>query len=163
MKNKYMVEGDKVYITVKCKGKILETVIDVNDLSLVKSFPHTWIAKEKKYGYYVEGVMRDGKGVRRTHGLHRWILNPESHLVVDHIDHDGLNNTRNNLRPATYVQNGLNRRKKNRGVSWSESKKAWVVQLSHNSKRFYLELDSKEKAEQVAEQELKRIYEENKI
>ena len=49
------------------------------------------------------------KGVRKP--LHQWILPVEPPLTVDHIDRNKLNNTRENLRPATRIQQGFNRNK----------------------------------------------------
>jgi hypothetical protein len=42
---------------------------------------------------------------RKTVYLHRMIMNPPEHLVIDHIDGDGLNNTRENLRVTTHSDN----------------------------------------------------------
>lgn len=41
--------------------------------------------------------------------MHREILNPDIKLVIDHIDQDGLNNQKSNLRQCTQYQNKLNR------------------------------------------------------
>lgn len=44
--------------------------------------------------------------------LHRYIMNlTDQNLVVDHINHDILDNRKSNLRIATFTQNNLNRRK----------------------------------------------------
>jgi hypothetical protein len=48
-------------------------------------------------------------GKKKTIIMHRLIMNTPSDLQVDHIDHDGLNNQRNNLRNCTNQQNSLNR------------------------------------------------------
>lgn len=37
--------------------------------------------------------------------MHRFIMNPPDGMVVDHIDGDGLNNTRENLRITTVEDN----------------------------------------------------------
>lgn len=51
---------------------------------------------------------------RKMHGknvyMHRLILNPDKNVVTDHIDSDGLNNQRYNLRKVTYKQNRQNAR-----------------------------------------------------
>ena len=63
---------------------------------------------------------------------------------TDHIDGDGLNNQRYNLRPTTNQQNQANRKlnKSNlsghRGVWWNSRVKKWQVQLRVNYKRIHL-------------------------
>ena len=68
--------------------------------------------------------------------MHRQILgviDPKMH--VDHIDHDGLNNQRSNIRVATCRQNSWNQGgRKNTtsqfiGVSWCSRTGTWVAQL----------------------------------
>ena len=43
--------------------------------------------------------------------LHRVLLDVPRNMVVDHIDHDGMNNQRENLRVCTHTENMRNRRK----------------------------------------------------
>lgn len=47
---------------------------------------------------------------RRKIYMHRSLLSPPDHMHVDHIDHDGLNNQRENLRLATNAENSANGR-----------------------------------------------------
>jgi len=60
---------------------------------------------------------------------------------VDHIDHNGLNNTRQNLRPASREENAQNRKpdrrgsSKYKGVYWREERSRWVVQIRANGVR----------------------------
>src|SRR6185312_4468108 len=51
--------------------------------------------------------------------MHRSIMDAPNGMVVDHIDGDGLNNRRENLRIVTHGQNLWNRRSKTDGVGWS--------------------------------------------
>jgi len=61
---------------------------------------------------------------------------------VDHIDHDGLNNQRHNLREATKGQNAANERlrparsSRYRGVFWQANR--WVAKLGVNGGQRYL-------------------------
>lgn len=56
---------------------------------------------------------RDAQGKRATLSMHRLVLDMPVYepggLEVDHIDRDGLNNTRANLRPVTHAGNAANR------------------------------------------------------
>lgn len=74
--------------------------------------------------------------------LHRLILgvtNPE--LFVDHIDHNGLNNQRSNLRICTRSENQYNRFKqesssKFKGVTRNSGR--YMAMIRYNKERFFL-------------------------
>lgn len=75
--------------------------------------------------------------------MHRIILAAPPGLMVDHIDHDGLNNQRLNLRLATNSQNQANSKttcgsSKYKGVSWHKQSQKWQVKCRVNRKRYYL-------------------------
>ena len=65
-------------------------------------------------------------------------------LEVDHDDHNGLNNVRSNLRPATTSQNQWNRalQKDNtsgfKGVCWHQRSRKWQARIRVNGKLVYL-------------------------
>lgn len=48
--------------------------------------------------------------------IHRFLLDPPKGMHVDHIDFDGLNNQRSNLRLVTRAENMLHRKKQDAGV-----------------------------------------------
>jgi len=74
--------------------------------------------------------------------IHRLLMDVDSNLVVDHIDGNGLNNKRDNLRVCNQGDNSKNRvnsaKKKILGVNFNKQKKKWVAQISNNSKLVYL-------------------------
>ncbi len=102
-----------------------------------------WTAMKKgprskgHYAYRQEGK-RDS---RRTIVMHRFILNTPEGLDTDHIDNDGLNNQRSNLRAVDRTQNNYNTglRCNNtsgyRGISWSKRVKAWRVFIGGSKTR----------------------------
>ena len=66
-------------------------------------------------------------------------------MVADHINNNGLDNRRANLRAATRAQNVRNRKKfrkpsrsKYKGVYWREHAKKWSVAIGIDGKRKYL-------------------------
>jgi len=76
--------------------------------------------------------------------MHRQIMVAPKSLLVDHIDHNGLNNRRSNLRVCTNSQNQHNQRirlggrSKYKGVVWHHRDRCWVAQIRINGRRLYL-------------------------
>lgn len=81
--------------------------------------------------------------------LHRYILNinnDNDNLVVDHINHNTLDNRKNNLRVCTQkdnVKNTIIAKNNNSGVTgigWMLSRNKWRVRISLDHKQIYLGL-----------------------
>lgn len=74
-------------------------------------------------------------GRRRTVLLHRWLLDAPAGALVDHINGDGLDNRRANLRLCNHSQNAANalwvtRGKSGyRGVFYDASKRRWQAEI----------------------------------
>jgi hypothetical protein len=85
-----------------------------------------WNAVVKKQTSYATRSFRKGNVCSRMR-MHRQLLNVSNNMEVDHIDHNGLNNQRYNLRICTRSQNCMNRRPIGRsrflGVSFHKDKK----------------------------------------
>lgn len=80
-----------------------------------------------------------------TISMHRLILgvtDPKIH--VDHIDHNTLNNSRDNLRIATHAQNCANRKAKKNGTSkylgvdWHKASGKWQAKIRKNKKTIHI-------------------------
>lgn len=84
--------------------------------------------------------------------MHRLIIRATDGVLVDHRNNDGLDNRRQNLRPATPGQNQANRHAVTsasgfKGVTWHSIGKKWMAQIRAHKQRHYLGLfDSKEAA-----------------
>src|SRR5574340_472040 len=79
------------------KGKY---VAKVSDCDYEAVLPHKWHISGS--GYVCTRI--GGKKI----SLHRFVMNPPAHLWVDHINHDKLDCTRENLRICDNVQNLYN-------------------------------------------------------
>ena len=74
--------------------------------------PYTWhIAKGSKTYYVKRNLPRVGGKRRSPVTMHGELINPPSGMVVDHINQNGLDNRRENLRAGTRSQNMMNRTK----------------------------------------------------
>ncbi len=93
--------------TIKLSTPGYVALIDLTDLEVVSRFK--WHADKTKWGPYARAYVpgSDNKKV----SLHRLILDAPKGVQVDHINGDGLDCRRSNLRLATQQQNNGNRAK----------------------------------------------------
>ena len=108
------------------KGKI--ALIDNEDYE--KVIPHTWRAYERHGHWYAVTSVKQSNGQWRSKGMHRIILNvTNKNIFVDHINQNGLDNRKINIRMCTHKENVANRISKGKskylGVCWSERSKKW--------------------------------------
>ena len=95
-----------------------------------------WYARKDRNTFYAQRKFKiDGKW--RNIMLHRFIINPPSDMFIDHINRDGLDNRRENLRIVTHSENHFNERIRSdntsgyKGVSprkYKGSINGWVAQ-----------------------------------
>lgn len=105
-----------------------------------------WHVRKDCHTYYasVNTPHRRGKLKRWQIGMHVMLMNPPKGYVVDHIDHNGLNNQRSNLRICTALGNAQHAkiRKDNtsgfKGVSWHKPNKQWIVYINVSKNRIFI-------------------------
>lgn len=133
------VVGDTAFIPL---SQGLEAVIDAADVPLVEG--RNWHAVLNRNVHYARACAPRVRGRRRMIPLHRLILSPPDEMLVDHIDGDGLNCRRSNMRLASIAENGRNKgiSKANtsgyKGVSWSKSEQKWEAIIAVNRRRIRL-------------------------
>lgn len=104
-------------------------IVDEEDWFLVKTYKwHT--VKTSKGGFYAS-AHGDGSEIL----LHRLLMSPPAGMCVDHINWNGLDNRRINLRVCSYSQNQANRRGQ-KGVR--KIKNRWVASICVNGDNIYL-------------------------
>ena len=87
------------------QGKFAQ--VDDSDFEYLNQFK--WQAAKDKNTFYAVRTIGQKKGeTKRRISLHRIIMNTPERLEVDHIDHNGLNCQKSNLRNCTHLENGKN-------------------------------------------------------
>lgn len=124
------------------------TVVDEEDYDYLNSFK--WYAWKNKKRWYARRNKNVINGVHGAEVMHRVIFGvTDPKTQVDHIDHDGLNNQKSNLRLCSNAQNTLNQLKsykkgntsKYKGVHLKVYKcgtKRWVSQIMINGEKVHL-------------------------
>lgn len=104
-------------------------LVDLDDLKIVEQY--NWY--ENDQGYCV--TQKDRKNIR----LHRLILDIHNHyssdIRVDHINHNRLDNRKNNLRIVTNQQNSMN--KKSTGVHFDKKSRKWIGRIMFKRETIY--------------------------
>ena len=83
-------------------------LVDDEDLHLVADLRWSRAGLRGRTLYAVHNKWQKGIMVRHVL-MHRLIMQPPPHLVVDHLNGDGLDNRRCNLRICTHAENAQNR------------------------------------------------------
>ena len=120
----------------------LFAVVDDGDYDLVSQYRwNPYWSKKAKTFYATASIKKNDKWV--TMMMHRLILKPDNSESVDHRNHNGLINTRSNIRVVTHQQNMMNRQSqigssRYKGVSWYKVYKKWIAYIKINGKLKYL-------------------------
>jgi hypothetical protein len=127
---------------IMTKGYV--SLVDDADFGIVNKYK--WHVYRRNHIVYAISTIRE-KGKRKTIYLHQVIMgtmNKGREIQIDHIDGNGLNNIRENLRRCTGFQNQHNRRRcrkstsKYKGVNWNIGTKKWISRICCNRKRIHL-------------------------
>lgn len=116
-------------------------LVDDADFAFLNQF--TWgLSVPHNIAYASTNMKVDGKV--KSIRMHNLIMLPPKGMHTDHIDGNGLNNIRANLRVCLPIQNTRNRkmcsRNKSgmRGVSWYKRDQKWHAQIMVNRKQIHL-------------------------
>jgi hypothetical protein len=108
----------------------VHALVDASDLALVEQFGWS-LDSTSRYAVAYFDPLDHARCLR----MHRLIMQPRPDQVVDHINGDGLDNRRANLRICTQAENARNRRKgtgtsRYKGVSLAKGRtKPWRAQI----------------------------------
>jgi len=139
----------------------LEAIIDAADVHMVESY--NWCAMPGANTVY---AMRldNSSGTRSTIYLHRVISAVRGREQVDHINSNGLDNRRLNLRAASCVENMRNTKLQSsntsgyKGVHWLKSAGKWQARIRTDLGRRHLGLFTDPKDAYSAYCEAAKVY-----
>jgi hypothetical protein len=116
-------------------------IVDDEDFEFLAQWK--WHAlKQPKTHYAARTVKIEGR--KTTIWMHRLINGTPDGSLTDHINGDGLDNRRENLRSVTHQDNMINCARhvsgssRFRGVSWHIRQGCWIAQITVDRKNIYL-------------------------
>lgn len=131
------------------------TIVDVEDAGRVMA-AGPWQYGQCGAHVYAQRVVRQPDGSKKVERLHTFLT---GWPLVDHIDGNGLNNRRSNLRPATTSQNNANSRQRlgisgYRGVARHKPTGLWQAYITksgrHKSCGYYRDVADAARARDLA-------------
>lgn len=109
----------------------------VSDEDYERVSQYNWTYDRNGYACRMVQVHRtEGKRTRRKVLMHRFILGAPKGVEVDHANHNGLDNRRENIRVASHAQNRHNARprvnssSRYKGVSFHRRDKKWRSEIT---------------------------------
>jgi hypothetical protein len=115
---------------------------------------YKWYISGNGFKFYAFRNIIIGPGKTRMISMHREVMGFPKGMLVDHRNHNSLDNRRSNLRIATHSQNTCNKQNKRagcssqyRGASWDKKRKYWNVSVVREGKlvffgRFKTEIEA---------------------
>lgn len=134
-----------------------ELVVEIDDEDAAIVLNHRWTLLKVSHLRYAQS-----KEGGKTILMHRLLANPGAGLVVDHINSDGLDNRRANLRICTQQENLYNRRVHKhsktgvRGVM--QSRNGFRASVSAKGAKYRKRFKTLEEAQEWAESLRKELH-----
>lgn len=166
--NEYEIKGNITEIYIKQRNsKIHIVLIDTENLSKLINFGHRWHVQLNNHtnSYYAHATIYNKNSKLRNITMQSFLFKCRTHEIPDHINNNGLDNRKDNIRICLNKQNLKNRKSKNsnntsghRNVTWMSGR--WRVQLQINGKNhlFKEKFDDVNKAGKFAEEMRSKFY-----
>ncbi|MCG7852853.1 MAG: HNH endonuclease, partial [Methanosarcinaceae archaeon] len=107
---------------------------------------YEWFCAKRRGNFYGARMGAIGEsGKRGIVYMHREVIEVGKGMVADHVNHDGADNRKANLRAATRGENGCNKRmrrvagtSKYKGVMFKKSRGKWVARIGVGGRQIHL-------------------------
>lgn len=137
-------------------NKIGEVIFDAEDIEKVSGV--CWHRSDLQRSTYYCISNKLGR-------MHRVILQCPKDAIVDHINHNGLDNRKCNLRICTNQENicnclvPKNNKSGHKGIYWAKDRQKWTVQVTINNKTKYIgRYDNLENAIKARKEAAEKYY-----
>ena len=159
IKSKYGILCRKHYLQMYKYGKLNRTIYDKNEIVIYNNYAELVLRDKKqnivgkviidiedinkvtKYKWHIKRSRNTNYAVCNKHGksvfIHQVIMNYYGENDIDHIDHNGLNNRKYNLRIISHSLNLINQHNEDNGVKRLPSGK-FQAHIAINGKTIYL-------------------------
>jgi hypothetical protein len=141
------------------QGKV--ALVDAEDYEYLNQFK--WHARTDGKRFYVTRTIYKSGNFSKIQ-MHRLIMNPLERMYIDHINSDGLDNRKCNLRICNQAQNSMNSRKlikthsQFKGIHLDKRYNCWIARIGISYKRKYLGQFKNEIAAALAYNEAAKKY-----
>lgn len=125
------------YAIIKIHNKLLgdfDCLVDKEDLKILSQY--YWTLKYDKRHPNLVGYVETHPNKKRLF-IHRFLMNPPSGMVVDHINGNTLDNRKNNLKVCTQGCNCKNQTK-SKNIYYNKRDDLYIVGFNINRKMKYL-------------------------
>jgi hypothetical protein len=141
--------GNELPIYKDCSGDYCRIPLTQGKFAKVDPEDYIWLSQfrwhchKREHAYYAVRTHWQ-KRVSKKILMHRLIADTPGHLVCDHINRDGLDNRKQNLRNCTKQQNNLNQTghrdsaSRYKGVYWKKDMQKWAASIQIDARRRHL-------------------------
>jgi hypothetical protein len=120
-------------------------IVDPEDYERLARYRWHALRIERSFYAVRQYKAKQGRGKYESVRMHQEIMGAAEGKVIDHINHNSLDNRKANLRFATTQQNSWNKRKNRsnyssryKGVAWSKSRKKWRTRITLNGRVIFV-------------------------
>lgn len=118
------------------------SLVDDEDYELVSKYKWCASKDHNRDKYYAKSRNKEGDW-HKSVLMHRLIIDVSPEQQVDHINGNGLDNRKENLRICNSSENQQNSscargKSKYKGVTWNKNENLWLVRIMYKGKRLFL-------------------------